>query len=286
MLWKIFARLPKATEDYAAICVEEGVIAVGWNEIGALSNFSNKDDIKNILSNTYPEDSARTIGSAAACLWSFVNDLDVGHIIICPDCNNDVYYIGSIDSQYYYIQNPLDDCPFNNRRKVNWLRMLNKDEILTVFDNASFGSPKTLSQIHKGKDDLFRYLGQHRRRKSGSGTPQRPDPEWGRLAELRALAWLRNHGYDPDDVSHMSRGWDIECEGLKYEVKGRKTYKTRIIMTNNEFAKAKQYSDGYVLLIFTARTPIELSQAMPEEFVNPANTLKWNPQAIYVLNES
>ena len=56
-------------------------------------------------------------------------------------------------------------------------------------------------------------------------------------------------------------------------------------MTNNEFTKAKQYSERYVLLIFTAKTPTELSQAMPEEFVNPANTLEWGPQAIYVLNE-
>lgn len=288
MLWKMFARLPGATEDYATICVEEGMIAMGWDDIGTLSSFSDKDGIKAALQNAYPDDSTRTIGSAAACLWSFANDLDVGHIIVCPDRDDNLYYIGSVDSLYYHVPNPADDCPFTNRRKVDWLMTLRKDEIVSIFHSANFGSPKTLSRIHEGREDLLRYLNlvkSKQRERRSSGKPQRPDPEWGRLAELRALAWLRNRGYEPDDVAHMSRGWDIECAGLKYEVKGRKTHRTRIILTNNEFTKARQYQDNYALLIFTARTPTELSQATPEEFVNPANTLEWEQQPSYILNE-
>jgi len=284
-LWRVHARLPKATEDYAATCVEEGMIAVGWDDVGSLNGFSNKEEIKIALSRS--NDSPRIIGSAASCLWSFANDLDIGDIIVCPDSDHNLYYVGSVESQYYNLQDSPDECPFKNRREINWLRMFNKQEILNIFDNANFGSPKTVSQIHKGKDNLFNYLGlgqTKRGRRKEHGRPQRPDPEWGRLAELRALAWLRGQNYRPIDVAHLSRGWDIECNALKYEVKGRKTLGTRIIMTDNEFKKAKRYTNNYVLLIFTAKTSMELSQAVPDVFVDPSNSLSWGTQIIHILN--
>jgi len=37
------------------------------------------------------------------------------------------------------------------------------------------------------------------------------------------MQWLRDEGYQPQNVANKDKGWDIECEDEVFEVKGRNT---------------------------------------------------------------
>ena len=284
-LWKMYVRCPRADEDFAPICAELGFVAIGWDAIGDLANFSTKDEIVEALSKEYPDDSSSKLTNNAACLWSFVNDLDIGHSVVCPERENQQYYVGSVESGYYRESPLADQCPFTNRRQVNWLSTVDKDQIVQSYGSANFGGNQTLSRISKGSKIFSSVIQPPKRRvrRGKVGRPQRPDPEWGRLAEFRAMAWLRGKGLNPRDVSHLSRGWDIECNGLKYEVKGCKSSHTRLILTQNEMSKARQYGKKYVLVIFTGGTASELNRSIPVQYRDPANILNWKTENIYIL---
>jgi len=66
---------------------------------------------------------------------------------------------------------------------------------------------------------------QYRRQvvQSWKSVPFLPDKEWGDKVEDRAMQWLRDEGYQPQNVANKDKGWDIECEDEVFEVKGRNT---------------------------------------------------------------
>lgn len=78
--------------------------------------------------------------------------------------------------------------------------------------------------------------------------------EWGVEAEKRAMAWLREQGLDPVNEADLHKGWDISCGDLKFEIKGRKSHRTAIRLTQNEWTAAKRLKKHYTVLIFTAAT--------------------------------
>lgn len=101
------------------------------------------------------------------------------------------------------------------------------------------------------------------------------------------MAWLKNQGRKPIDVSKHRLGWDIECDREKFEVKGRKSFNTAIRLTENEWQAAKKHGVRYTLLIFTARTKAKLNEARPQQIPDPARTRTWEPKITYeyFLNE-
>jgi hypothetical protein len=84
-------------------------------------------------------------------------------------------------------------------------------------------------------------------------------------------------------------GWDIECDGEKFEVKGRKSQKTTIRLTENEWKAAKKFGKRFTVLLFTASTEKKLNEAEPRKIPDPARTEKWKKNVIvtceYFLNE-
>ena len=111
--------------------------------------------------------------------------------------------------------------------------------------------------------------------------------EWGREAEKRALAWLRSNGFHPKDVAHLNRGWDIEYESMKCEIKGRKTSNTAIRLSDNEWRAASKHGKNYTVLIFTASSKGALGRVNPVEIVDPIENEIWRKRVRYeyVLEE-
>src|SRR5439155_12601791 len=145
------------------------------------------------------------------------------------------------------------------------------------------------SIIHEGAERLLRFL----KKKSRSFAhrphlPVQPDMEWGVEAENRAMAWLREQGLDPVNEANLNKGWDISCGELKFEVKGRKSHRTAIRLTQNEWAAAKRLKKQYTVLIFTAANKDSLKWATPQQIVDPtSNPESWQERAVleYVLVE-
>jgi len=105
--------------------------------------------------------------------------------------------------------------------------------------------------------------------------------EWGRAAEERAMVWLGQRGYAPKDVSNLNIGWDITCGDDKFEIKGRKSCRAAVRLTQNEWRASRQWGARYTVLIFTAATPQQLKKAQPIQIPDPTRTESWRRRISY-----
>jgi uncharacterized protein DUF3883 len=298
-IWKIFSRMPsdaENSEDYAAECYQSGVIALGWNGVGDLNQLVSRDAVKRKLKETHRgwiRGKPRRAASWAGSLWHFKDSVQKDDIVVCPDRQSGRVYIGRVLSKRVFYDDSLlkGKCDFAHRRKVRWFRPLNPNEVRSVWKNSSFGGRQTVSQIRSGLNRL-RQLSRSaivRRPRKVPKVPWFPDKEWGRLAEQRAMTWLRERGEKPKDVASLCCGWDIECGEDRFEVKGRKSSLSTIRLTENEWKAAKKLGKRYTVLLFTAPTKKKLRTAMPRKIPDPARTEKWNEKVTvtreYFLND-
>ena len=289
MIWKIFARLPSkwSDEDYARECYQAGVIAIGWNELGDLNTISSFDELRQRLTKRWgaeAESGAKTIGQWAGALWSFRNEVKSGHYVICPDSDSGRYYVGIISSdRVFYDEGSLGGkCNFAHRRKVKWIRVLNPGEMQAIWPGGRFGGNQTLAKVKKGAERFTQFL----KKKRPTSVPRprlssRPDMEWGKEAEARAMLWLKERGYQPKNVAHLNVGWDITCGSSRFEVKGRKSARSAVRISQNEWRAAKKFKKEYTVLIFTAPTKEALRQTVPMQIPDPTKTESWARRVIY-----
>ena len=286
MIWNIFSRMPSNSSekaDYAPECYKGNFIAVGWNQLGDV-RFIDRDELKRRFKKEFGG-STQSAAAGAASLWAFFHDVSPGHHLVCPHKFSDRCYIGEIIGKPIYDSDAEQgDCPFANRRRVKWFGSRSYAQLRRKW-GTRFAGNQTVSRISASAAD-FDSLIRDRNRVGSSkvAVPFKPDQEWGRKAEERALAWLRStREREPKDVSKENKGWDIECGEDLYEVKGRKSPRTKIRLTQNEWAAARKHEKRYTLLLFTAADERALQKQSPKEFPNPAETESWTetPRTIY-----
>jgi hypothetical protein len=285
-MWKIFSRLPANydnAEDYASECYKRDVIAVGWNELGDVSRIRSREELREKVQRRYGLD-ARAAAQAAGSIWSFYHDVAIGHYILCPDKRTRRVYVGRVAGEASYDAARIDAaCPFRNRRRVDWKALHKYPEVERVL-GRHYGGRQTVSRIDATATDLNALLRAERRVVRSRGSiPFRPDKEWGDKAEDRAMKWLRDEGYEPQNVAKQNKGWDIECGDEVFEVKGRKSLSTLVRLTENEWRAANRLGKRYTLLIFTAADEKKLRSAQPEKFPDPARTESWTARERVVL---
>ena len=291
MIWKIFSRLPSNFEDskdFSPQCYQAGVIAIGWNFVRNLNLISFRDEITSRMKKHYgAKSNNRKIGQWAGTLWSFRNYVKAGDFVICPDKASQRYYVGRIrpGKVFFDARSLGGNCNFAHRRNVHWIRVLSASDILSVWPSGHFGGNQTLSEVDRGAQRFLAYLGKSPKPRTAMRSypklPTRPDMEWGREAEKRALSWLRSSGFRPKDVAHLNWGWDIDCGSKKFEIKGRKSTKTAIRLSENEWRAASTHGKNYTVLIFTASDKTSLNRANPVEIVDPKKNEIWTRRIKY-----
>jgi hypothetical protein len=261
---------------------------VGWNPIGDLSAIDSPDKLRQVLTRKcghWAENGAKSISQWAGALWKFRTAVSPGDYVVCPDRNSGQYYVGRVVSGRVYYDKSLlgGTCHFAHRRKVRWFRTLNRREMESIWPTGQFGGRQTVTIIHEGADRLLNFL--KKKRRSFAQRPHlavQPDMEWGIEAEARAMIWLRDQGLDdPVNEANLNRGWDISCGELKFEVKGRKSHRTAIRLTENEWRAAKWLKKRYTVLIFTAATKDALKRTTPQQIADPtSNPESWKERVV------
>lgn len=111
-----FCRATPSSRDLLKTFLERGIIAIGWDSLGDLTN-KNKDYIRNNL-----ETRLRNINTTVGQINHFVNNMSVGCLCLIPNPNptsNEVY-LARIVSDYYY-SNEDSDKGFRHQRKIELL---------------------------------------------------------------------------------------------------------------------------------------------------------------------
>lgn len=124
------------------------IIAIGWQELGDLSNYKNREEILNKLN----ENSNHNRNNDAAANWDFYKNIKIGDIIIAKKGQNKIIGIGEVTSDYYYDET---EEKYRAKRNVEWKEKLDID----------FSVPqKTLTEL-KGKnlEDIKKVINQKER---------------------------------------------------------------------------------------------------------------------------
>ena len=94
----------------------EGIMAIGWGEIGDLLTFDSKDAMKSKMKETF--DASLSYKNAAHATWQFVNDMKIGDIVFVKKGMHQLVGRGVVSSDYEYDADCNDK--YGNIRKVNW----------------------------------------------------------------------------------------------------------------------------------------------------------------------
>ena len=140
---------------FAKKCREDGFIGADFDVDVDLSDSLydnwrdfNKKLIPLWMSNA-PGKSKVTAGLACGFLWTIVKGLKIGDIVLCPS-GEGYYYVGIIDSNYYYMPNEI----LPHRRKVVWLDKVIDRKLMSKELRNSSGSIGTCSDVTKYADEI------------------------------------------------------------------------------------------------------------------------------------
>jgi len=96
---------------------DAGYIAIGWDQLGNISNYKTRDEITNKLIE-HNINETRPLNDSLCC-FQFCNDINIGDIVIAKAGRTRVFGAGIVESEYIYDENRYE---YKNIRKVKWLK--------------------------------------------------------------------------------------------------------------------------------------------------------------------
>ncbi|MEP6951102.1 MAG: AAA family ATPase [Ginsengibacter sp.] len=97
---------------------KSGIAAIGWKEMGDLTEYANRDAMAQTLKKKYPENKGNNRHNTLA-LWNFSRDIKKGDIVIAKKGTTDYLGYGVVAGDYEYKQS---EATFPNQIKVNWVK--------------------------------------------------------------------------------------------------------------------------------------------------------------------
>ncbi|WP_205679228.1 AAA family ATPase [Brumimicrobium aurantiacum] len=94
---------------------EEGIMAIGWDELGDLSQYDTKDDIYSALQENYGGEGSKKNNVAAN--FEFSKEIKIGDIVIVKKGKHELLGYGIVTSDYYH-NNSKEE--YKSSRTVDW----------------------------------------------------------------------------------------------------------------------------------------------------------------------
>lgn len=97
---------------------EQGIMAIGWNELGDLSQFSTKDEVEVELRRLSGQNEIKKTNDALAN-WQFKHEISIGDVIIAKKGQTVLLGYGEVSSDFQY---DPDKTEYKKYREVQWLK--------------------------------------------------------------------------------------------------------------------------------------------------------------------
>lgn len=123
---------------------EEGLVAVGWHEIGSLENLRSREAIASKVRTLWPDWKSQSVAMAAGQLHRFRSEIKTGDTVLTYDPRRRVYLVGEISGDYRRDESVDPEDP--NIRPVTWRGEVSRD-LLSAASRNSLGSISTLFQL-------------------------------------------------------------------------------------------------------------------------------------------
>ena len=116
-LWGIHAG---KTGDASSLFTKQDCVAVGWVEMGDLSQIApDRDAFKQKVAQVYSNIKPGAIPNYAGQLFRFLHEMQVGDLVAYPDKFERKIYLGEVTGPYVY--DPKKSVVYPNMRSVKWL---------------------------------------------------------------------------------------------------------------------------------------------------------------------
>ena len=113
---KIWLYAPGTNADKWNRCLEENIMCIGWDEMGDLSLYNDREEIREALQKVYDKPDANFMNDSLA-LIDFLQTIQVGDIIYAKKGTGTIIGRGIVEGDYSY--DDLHD-DFRSVRKVTW----------------------------------------------------------------------------------------------------------------------------------------------------------------------
>lgn len=198
---------------------EKSAVAIGWNGVGDLSSVKTRKGIADLVASAWPEMKPQSVAMAAGQLHRFVNEIEVGDMVVTYNPSRRVYMLGEIAGPYRYDMSiDPEDAQF---RPVRWQGEVGRD-LLSVESRNSLGSISTLFRIPiEVADELKKALtsGQPVKAEAVAAITDAVEDDLFKSMESRA------HEFIKDRVNAL--GWD-DMQELVAGLLRSLGYKTRV----------------------------------------------------------
>jgi restriction system protein len=142
-MWKVHAGRGSANvNDF----LENGVVAIGWEQIGEVTPGTAKEQIVGRYAELAPHKTKNQLASGAGQVVRFLDEIQVGDRVITYDAEKRIYYLGEITSPPRWEPGLVDRLP--RVRDVNWSRQVSRDK-LTVAARNTLGAIMTLFNVRE-----------------------------------------------------------------------------------------------------------------------------------------
>ena len=152
-----------AKSIFAKQCHDEGFIGADYDINEDLSNKLPEDwrefnaTYRPLWLASHPEKSKIAAGLACSMLWTICKGIKKNDIILSPDGSGN-YYVGEVDSDYYYEPNEI----LFHRRKVNWYPTTISRSSMSKNLKNSTGSIGTVSDLKNYAEEIESLIGSNK----------------------------------------------------------------------------------------------------------------------------
>lgn len=94
---------------------DRGMMGLGWGELGDLSDYSSKEDVRMKLQEACGGSSSQK--NSAHAVWQFVHEIAPGDVVFAKRGRNEIIGRGVVEGGYEFLS---DDGRYPNERKVKW----------------------------------------------------------------------------------------------------------------------------------------------------------------------
>lgn len=122
---------------------DQHCVAVGWNDLGELSQYKSTDEIRAAYIQTYGDAKPARTSNAVAMIRKFRDEITKGNLVISYDPELRKYLVGTDLGEYVYRNDESLIGEYANARRVKWTGEVSRDQLSQSVRN-SLGSTLTL----------------------------------------------------------------------------------------------------------------------------------------------
>ena len=139
------------TGDANDLFTRHNVIALGWDEVGDLSELpANREAFKALITETYPSAKPGALPIYAGQLFRFLYELQIGDLVVYPSKVDKLIHLGQLSGSYSYSPTPEQHYP--HHRSIDWVKAIPR----THFSQGALyesGSGMSFFQIQNYADE-------------------------------------------------------------------------------------------------------------------------------------